>query len=72
MTGYGYVKQQLVLRICAAAVAVFIYKCMIDSFGFVGAAWGQVLVFLFAFVITAAFLIIKARKSGPETFELKK
>lgn len=70
--GYGYVKQQLVLRICAAAVALFIYKYMIDSFGFVGAAWGQVLSFLFAFVITAAFLIIKARKSGPETFELKK
>ena len=72
ITGYGYVKQQLALRICAAAVAVLIYKYLIDSFGFVGAAWGQVLVFLFAFVITAAFLIIKARKSGPETFELKK
>lgn len=64
IVGYGYVKQQLALRISGAVASIFIYKYLIESFGFIGAAWGQVLSFLFLFVISITFLLIKVKKDS--------
>jgi O-antigen/teichoic acid export membrane protein len=44
--GYGYVKAELAVRIIGAAFSVFMFKMLIDDFGFYGAAWGQVFSFL--------------------------
>lgn len=57
--GFGYVKQQLVLRIFGAIIAICIYKLLIDSYSFIGAAWGQVLSFTLLFVISLLFLLFK-------------
>ena len=44
--GFGYVKAELAVRIIGAVFSVFMFKMLIDNFGFYGAAWGQVFSFL--------------------------
>lgn len=54
--GYGFSKSELILRIIGALFCFFMFKILIESHGFYGAAWGQVLSFLIMAVIGGSFL----------------
>lgn len=61
LIGYGYVKKELMMRVAGAVVSVVLFKVLISSFGFYGAAWGQVLSFLLLSMIGALFLFVKRK-----------
>ncbi len=61
--GYGHVKSELTVRIAGAAISVFMYKILINKFGFYGAAWGQVSSFLILSVLGLGSLYFIRNKS---------
>lgn len=61
--GYGFTKSELLIRIIGAVVCIFMFKWLIGSFGFYGAAWGQVISFLIMATISVCFLYYQLRES---------
>ena len=62
LIGYGLVKTELLVRIVGAGLSIVMFWFLIKQFGFVGAAWGQVLSFaLLAVIGLIAFYVMKDR-----------
>lgn len=54
LIGYGFTKSSLGIRIISAVACIIMYYFMIGHWGFIGAAWGQVL----SFVIMSTFTLL--------------
>ena len=54
--GYGFTKTELFIRLIGAVFCIFMYKILIDNFGFYGAAWGQAISFIIMACIAGLFL----------------
>lgn len=62
LIGYGYVKQELFVRISGALLSVLMFYVVIKQYGFLGAAWGQTLSFsILAILGIIVFAISKCR-----------
>lgn len=61
--GYGYTKITLYNKIIGTIISVVMFRYLINSFGFYGAAWGQVFSFLIMSFIAAAFLMYKLKRT---------
>lgn len=62
--GYSYVKEELYVRITGAVVSIILFYILINNFGFIGAAWGQVASFTVLSIIgILAFIIKKKNRS---------
>lgn len=64
IVGYGFTKTELLIRIIGSVVCVFLFKFLIDTYGFYGAAWGQVFSFVFMAVLSLAVLLYQMRKNN--------
>lgn len=65
LIGYGYVKQELYVRVSGALASIAMFYFMINRFGFIGAAWGQSLSFLMLSIIgVVVFVITKKQKQN--------
>lgn len=63
LIGYGFVKQELYVRVSGALLSIAMFYYMINKYEFVGAAWGQSLSFLILSVIgIIVFILCKKRK----------
>lgn len=60
--GYGFVKQQLAIRVTGALFSVVLYKLLIVKYGFIGGAWGQVLSFMLLCIMSILFLLSQRNK----------
>lgn len=60
--GYGFTKSELIIRVVGAAICYCLFRVLISNFEFYGAAWGQVLSFVFLSIICVVFLFIKSGK----------
>jgi len=54
IVGFGFTKAELGLRVLGAIISIIMFKFLISTYGFYGAAWGQV----FSFLLMAAFGIL--------------
>lgn len=61
MIGWGYVKQELYLRLLGAIISIFSYKLLIDKWQFYGAAVGQIVSFGVLCIIVGAYLWTKRK-----------
>lgn len=59
--GYGYVKEELYVRIAGAVISIIMFYVLINQFGFIGAAWGQVASFTVLTIIGGLTFYIKRR-----------
>lgn len=62
LIGFGFVKQELYVRVTGALVSIFMFNFMINRFGFIGAAWGQSLSFLLLSIIGIVVFILTKKK----------
>lgn len=60
--GYGYTKSSLMIRAISAIICYFMYKLLIDNYGFYGAAYGQVLSFVIMTLVAIVFLFFLSYK----------
>lgn len=60
--GYGYVKQELLVRIVGTLISIAMFYLLIEHYGFVGAAWGQVLSFSIMTVLGIVCLVVLRSK----------
>jgi len=60
--GYGYTKITLLNKIVGTIISLLMFRFLIGSYGFYGAAWGQVFSFLLMSFIAFAFLLYKIKK----------
>lgn len=63
LTGYGYSKIVLANKIVGSLLSVCLFVYLINNYGFIGAAWGQVLSFLLMAFIAVFFILYKMRKN---------
>jgi O-antigen/teichoic acid export membrane protein len=63
LIGFGFPKADFVTRVIAAIFSLFLFKYLIDVFGFHGAAWGQVISMSLMALGSLSFILIKGRKS---------
>ena len=61
--GYGFVKEELYVRIVGAVASIVLFYVLINNFGFIGAAWGQVASFTVLTIIGALAFYIKRKQS---------
>lgn len=61
IVGFGYTKQELIIRIFGAIISVLLYKYLVAHNQFVGAAWGQVLSFVIMSIFGLVLLVIMRR-----------
>ncbi len=64
IVGYGYVKGELLVRVVGAVCSVGCFYLLIKSYGFYGAAWGQVLSFTMLTVLGIVYLVFKTAKNN--------
>jgi Na+-driven multidrug efflux pump len=66
VVGYGFSKYELFNKSLGAILTIILYKYLIDSYGFYGAAWGQSLSWLIMGIISIVclFYIQFKRKKG--------
>ena len=64
LIGYGYVKTELLVRIVGAGLSVLMFYVLIRYYGFMGAAWGQVLSFALLAVIGLVAFFLGKKKVG--------
>ena len=62
LLGYGFVKQELFVRVCGAALSVFVFHYCIEKYQFVGAAWGQVLSFFIISILGFLVFFMSKKK----------
>lgn len=63
IVGYGYTKSLLSIQIIGALVCFLLFKLLINSYGFFGAAWGQVFSFIIMTLFGSFFIYRKLQKS---------
>lgn len=61
--GYGYVKEELYVRVIGAAISIIIFYVLINRFGVIGAAWGQVSSFTVLTIVGGVAFYIKRNKN---------
>lgn len=62
LIGYGFVKQELFVRVSGALLSIVMFYYMIDRYQFIGAAWGQTLSFSILSILgLVVFYIYKKR-----------
>ena len=61
--GYGFLKEELAVRIIGAGIAFVMFVVLVDRFGFYGAAWGQVFSFAILAILGAAVFYLKIKKN---------
>ncbi len=61
VVGFGFTKIDLVLRVLGAIFSIFLYKYLIHNYGFIGAAWGQFISFLFMSTLGILFILYKMK-----------
>ena len=61
LIGYGYIKTELLVRVIGAALSVMTFFFLIKNYGFIGAAWGQVLSFAILTAIGVAALFVNRK-----------
>jgi O-antigen/teichoic acid export membrane protein len=59
--GYGYPKVELINRAVGALISVLLFQYLIRHYGFMGAAWGQSIIFVFMTLISGLFLVYKMK-----------
>ena len=59
--GFGLTKYDMFLRFAGAIICFFIFKILINYYGFYGAAWGQVISFLILSIIAFGLLTQKIK-----------
>ena len=64
LIGYGFVKTELLVRGIGAVLSIVMFWILIKCFGFMGAAWGQVLSFALLAVIGLVAFFLSKRKVG--------
>ena len=64
LIGYGYVKTELLVRIVGAGLSVLMFYVLIRYYGFMGAAWGQVLSFVLLTVLGLMAFYCKKRNAS--------
>lgn len=64
LIGYGYVKQELYVRVSGALASILMFYFMINRYGFIGAAWGQSLSFILLSIIGIVVFISTKKKKG--------
>lgn len=63
LVGYGFSNYELVNRFIGSICSFVLYKLLIDSWGFYGAAWGQSLSWILMGVISLTSLFIIRKKN---------
>lgn len=63
IVGFGFTKADLGLRSVGAVFSIIMFTVLIKYFTFYGAAWGQVISFLFMSVIGLFFILYKFRRN---------
>lgn len=58
----GYSKMLLGVKVLGSLISIFLFKVLISSFGFIGAAYGSVLTHLVFFAINIVCLVVFKRK----------
>lgn len=61
--GSGFTRFELLSRVASAIFSYFLFMYLISNYGFTGAAWGQVLSFLFMAIFSFCFIIVKIKKT---------
>lgn len=51
LIGYGFVKQELFVRVIGSVFSIVMFYWIIDKYGFIGAAWGQSISFIMLTVL---------------------
>jgi O-antigen/teichoic acid export membrane protein len=64
--GYGLPKVELINRVIGAILSIFLYKILIKSYGYYGAAWGQTFSWVIMGCISLCFLIVTMRNKIKE------
>jgi O-antigen/teichoic acid export membrane protein len=59
--GYGYPKVEMLNRMIGAVSSVFMFKLLINNYGFYGAAWGQSVSFILMTLISSFFIFYKLK-----------
>jgi len=62
IVGFGFTKTELLIRLIGSMLCILMFRILINSFGFYGAAWGQVLSFVIMAVLSVSFLVYMKRK----------
>ena len=57
LVGYGFSKYELFNKLIGSFIVILLYKYLIDSYGFYGAAWGQSFSWLIMSIISVIFLV---------------
>ena len=67
LVGYGYVKQELFVRIVGAMLSCCMFYFVIREYGFIGAAWGQTISFIMLTLLGVIVLIVSKRKTQKQS-----
>ena len=62
IVGLGFTKSELMNRLFGAILCYFMFKFMIEKFGFYGAAWGQSIAFIIMTIIGIVFILFNKKK----------
>ncbi len=62
IVGLGFTKSELMNRLFGAIISFFMFKILINNYGYYGAAWGQSLSFLVMTLIGIVFIIFNKKK----------
>ena len=68
LIGYGYVRMELLVRFIGAGLSIMMFYFLIKCYGFMGAAWGQVLSFVLLSLIGLITFYYMKRKRGIVSF----
>lgn len=61
IVGFGFTKAELGLRAVGAVLCILMFAVLINTFGFYGAAWGQVISFLMMSILGLLFILYKLK-----------
>lgn len=61
--GYGYLVEELAVRVLGAGLSFCMFYFLVDRFGFDGAAWGQVFSFTLMTTLSVIVLYFRAREN---------
>ena len=64
LIAYGYSKVTLINKILGTIVSIIMFKFLIDTYGFYGAAWGQVSAFFIMSLISFSYISYKLIKKN--------
>ena len=62
IVGLGFTKSELLNRLCGAIISLFMYKYLINNFGYNGAAWGQSFSYILMTIIGVIFIYFRKKR----------